>query len=154
MGTAIACHAVAEEFLEKGKKCGIDGLVLENPYNNFAEEIVEMGTASKNVLVEEGMKVFQECSVKTIVEVLKIIGIEFNSESWLPEVKCPVMILSAEDDPTIPVRLGRKLLEKTQKSGKMNIEMHEFEGSLGFQHNDIYRAEQLPEMIQQFFNKI
>ena len=69
----------------------------------------------------------------------------------LPSVHTPVLILHAEDDDTISISLARKLFKdaKKHKHGKnLDIAMEEFPGELGFGHNHIHRAEQLPELLK------
>jgi len=40
---------------------------------------------------------------------------------WLPAIKCPVLILHAEDDGVVPFRLGETLFEEAVQAGKTNI---------------------------------
>ena len=40
---------------------------------------------------------------------------------WLPAVKCPVLVLHAEDDGIIPFRLGEQLVDSARQAGKNNI---------------------------------
>jgi pimeloyl-ACP methyl ester carboxylesterase len=40
---------------------------------------------------------------------------------WLPAIKCPVLILHAEDDLVVPFQLGQQLYEEACQAGKTNI---------------------------------
>ena len=68
----------------------------------------------------------------------------------LPSIRCPVMILHAEDDDTISIQLAKKLFEGAKKSGRSskNIVMKQFPGELGFGHNHIHRAEELSVLLK------
>ena len=60
------------------------------------------------------------------------------------------MILHAEDDDTISIHLAKKLLAGAKKSGKSsnNFVMKQCPGDLGFGHNHIHRAEELPVLLK------
>ncbi len=40
---------------------------------------------------------------------------------WLPAIKCPVLILHAEDDGVVPYPLGQALYQEACQAGKTNI---------------------------------
>ena len=67
----------------------------------------------------------------------------------LPSIHIPVLILHAEDDDTISISLARRLFAGAKKSGKNpGIVMKVFPKELGFGHNHIHRAEELPNLLK------
>ena len=78
--------------------------------------------------------------------------IAFQSDMWLSHIPCPVLVMAAEDDERIPVKLTNKLVEKARKEGKDNLTFHQFDASGKFGHKHMYRAENLPKIVQDFCN--
>ena len=78
------------------------------------------------------------------------IKLRSNLSQVLPSIRCPVMILHAEDDDTISIQLAKKLFAGAKKSGRSsnNILMKQIPGQLGFGHNHIHRAEELPVLLK------
>ena len=62
---------------------------------------------------------------------LRAHDMEFNTDVHLPRVPCPVLILHAEDDPKIPVRLAGKLYNASLAAGKQDVQFHVFPRNLG-----------------------
>lgn len=90
-------------------------------------------------------------------------GVNFNTESRLKHVQCPVMILHAHDDETVPFLLTKRLLvqlnamtfcgesayffqHRTREHG-VHIQLHEFPTSRRYGHSMIYQAPELPTLI-------
>ena len=49
---------------------------------------------------------------------------EFTSDTYLPKILCPVMMLHAEDDDKIPIELAKRLYESAHANGKKNIDLN------------------------------
>jgi fermentation-respiration switch protein FrsA (DUF1100 family) len=62
-------------------------------------------------------------------------------------VSCPILVLHAEDDHIIPIKLGKKLVESATSAGK-KVTFIEFEGDREFLHKFIHRAQELPDVIR------
>ena len=82
--------------------------------------------------------------------VLRAHDMEFNTDVHLPRVPSPVLILHAEDDPKIPVRLAGKLYNSSLAAGKQDVQLHVFPRSLGLGHRYNYKAPGLPALIRSF----
>lgn len=149
MGTGVASHAVAEEFIDKGACANIDGVILEAPFNNFTEEMVYYTKNTGNVFAQSALSALYASTGQTLPgALLSFFNMEFNSDFWLPQVDCPVMILHAKGDEKIPIHLAEKLFETVKASGKVNIEFNSFDET--FEHHTIYKSEKLPILVINF----
>lgn len=82
----------------------------------------------------------------------------FDSLGRIDQVKCPILILHAEDDGFVPFDHGKVLYEAALKARK-NIHPHAtqfvgFDGKLDFGHKNIYKSPELPNIVKQFMDKI
>jgi len=132
-GAAIATHMVAqqEEGLDSVK------MILESPFNNMDGQI--SATLSWCLRL-----------------VINLVGLEdadlaFRSDIWLPKVKVPVLIIHALDDRKIPPRLSKDLFENA-KNEKEDLARIVIDGQCGFGHNDIYKFNNLPNLISQYWH--
>ena len=148
LGAAITSHAVALEFREKQDETGVAGVVLEAPFNNMADELKVAINDVNNVFMKNVVKVFFKLG--GLSKMTKDYNIEFQSDRWLCQIPCPVLVLAAEDDQRIPVSLTNKLVQKTRKEGKENITFHTFPSSGNFGHKYMYRAENMPSLFSDF----
>ncbi len=82
-------------------------------------------------------------------KVLTMSDMSFDSEESLKSVTLPIQIYHAEDDGTIPVELARKMVHSLKENGN-NVHYKEFPKNLRLGHDDIYKASDLPESIEQF----
>ena len=85
----------------------------------------------------------------TLAQVLET-GVEFVSHRWLPAVRCPVLVLHAEDDSVVPHPRGLALEAAARLAGKVDITLHSYPAALGLGHCHIHRAPGLPALIQGF----
>ena len=148
MGAAITSHAIALEFREKQEETGVAGVVLEAPFNNMADELKVVINEVNNVFMKNFVKVFFKLG--GLSKMTKDYNIEFQSDRWLCQIPCPVLVLAAEDDERIPVSLTEKLVQKTRKEGKENITLHTFSSSEHFGHKHMYLAENMPRLFGEF----
>lgn len=151
MGAGIAVHAVAEEMNE-GNQENVAGMVMESPFNNLKEEILQTAKDG-NPLVDILLMVTEGLVGWGIHDLLSKVDMEFRNDYWLPQVTCPVMMLHSEDDSTISLRLTKKLYRSSQSTLGSALEFHTFNSSLGLGHNDIHLADSLPDLIQEFYVK-
>lgn len=78
---------------------------------------------------------------------------EFDSTKRIGKVKCPLLILHAEDDGFVPYRLGQELYKKAladRPSDLYPAQFIGFDGKLDYGHKHIYKNPSLPSIIKQF----
>lgn len=138
LGTAIATHMVAEFDLETGGNSPICGLVLESPFNNMMEEVAtyKISTSLMSRFID-------------LRQLVTDTGVAFETDRWLPAVRCPVLILHAEDDNVVPHRLGAALEASAREAGKANVRLVSYPASLRLGHT-VVRAPGLGEEVGQF----
>lgn len=152
MGTGVASHAVAEVFMEKESDAGIDGVILEAPFNNFTDELIQYTKNTSNAFAQTALSALYASTGQSLPEaLLKIFNMEFNSDVWVPQIWCPVMILHAKEDAKIPFALAEKLFVDVKDAGKDNIEFHSFDEDL--EHHTIYKSKVLPSIVNSFTKK-
>ncbi|XP_043282748.1 lysophosphatidylserine lipase ABHD12 isoform X3 [Venturia canescens] len=142
LGTGVSSHAIAQLSAE-----GIqpNGLFLESPFNNIADELSEHPFAQ----IFKHLPWFHWL----IVEPFYGNNLRFESDKHIGNITCPIMILHAEDDSVVPFSLGEKLYEaalKFQGNETNKIQMTRISSSLGFGHKWICRYEELPIIIEKF----
>ena len=142
LGTSIASHMIAEFDLETGGSSPVAGLVLESPFNCMKDEVLTFKAA-------RALQTFVD-----IEETLDQSDFAFRTNKWLPAVKCPVLILHAEDDNVVPYSLAAKLHEEVKEAGKENVRFVTFPGDLGLSHNFIYQSETTKSELEQFVAEI
>ena len=142
LGSSIASHMVADFDLETGGNSSVSGLVLESPFNNMKDEVMTFKAAKAlHMMVDVGA-------------VLQKSGLGFESDKWLPAVRCPVLMMHAEDDKVVPYSLAVNLHREAVEAGKDNIRFVTFPGSLGLGHTDLYESETLREELLMFVDEV
>jgi len=146
MGTGIGSSAMARYFRVMGPESRVKGLVLESPYNSFTDEFIY------NIEMFPYKRISQLMThpPQRPSHILSMFNMRFDSDIHILDIGCPVMILHAEDDPVIPFRLGKKLYVSAKDDGKKDVEFHRFAAKFGYQHSDIYKAPDLPDIIKSF----
>ena len=124
MGSGVATRAVAEDPLR------VDGLILEAPYNNFTEEMIHFTTNTSCSLANSALSHLYSYSGQALPNtLLAFFKMEFNSDTWIAKIRCPILILHAKGDLVIPISLGRKLYQAAVESGNKVVKFHEFDDS-------------------------
>ncbi|XP_018324168.1 protein enabled isoform X2 [Agrilus planipennis] len=142
LGSALATHTVAKLHCLGFVPFG---LFLEAPFNNMAEEVIyhPMGK------ILSWLPWFKE----TIINPLMNNGFKFETDKTIAMVDCPVLILNAEDDDTVPSFLVKKLLIAAQDQRNFTYQglvlHHEFPKHFGYGHQYIHRAPDLPNLISE-----
>ena len=122
MGSGVASRALAEDSDR------VDGLILEAPYNNFTEEIIHFTTNTNNSFANAALSSLYSCAGVTLPNaLLAFFNMEFNSDRWIQQIACPILILHAKGDAVIPISLGRKLYEAAVEGGNKQVEFQEFD---------------------------
>ncbi|KAK0162311.1 hypothetical protein PV327_008659 [Microctonus hyperodae] len=142
LGTGVSSHALAKLASENVHPTG---LFLESPFSNIADELSYHPLAQ----VFKHLPWFNWMIVQPYYEN----NLRFESDKHIGNIKCPVMILHAEDDNVVPFILGEKLYVKALESHKNDtnqIQMTKVNASLGFGHKYICRYKSLPTIIESF----
>ncbi|XP_063995762.1 lysophosphatidylserine lipase ABHD12 isoform X1 [Diachasmimorpha longicaudata] len=145
LGTGVSSHALA---LLAEENVSPTGLFLESPFNNMNDELSYHPFAQ----IFKHLPWFHW----VIVQPFYGNGLKFESDKHIGNIKCPVMILHAEDDNVIPISLGEKLYKeglRLHKDDPNQLEMVRINGSLGLGHKYICRYEPLPNIIETFVAK-
>ena len=152
LGCAVAAHALTKQH---GELSGVSGVILMAPFNNFLDE-----AHWKLDQTSSWVKYYLWAAVRTVTGstlpryLLQQLGVQFNTDQHLlSSCQAPLLILHAEDDDKIPVELARKLVEDLKSGGKTKVSLHIYDKSYGYQHHDIYKAENLPTLILDFTSK-
>ncbi|XP_024942158.1 monoacylglycerol lipase ABHD12 isoform X2 [Cephus cinctus] len=140
LGTGVSSHALAL-LAEEGINPA--GLFLESPFNNIADELTEHPFA----------RIFRHLPWFhwVIVEPFYNNNLRFESDKHITKIKCPVMILHAEDDGVVPFSLGEKLYNAASQyhgNDSNRIKMSRIDSSYGLGHKYICRYKELPNIIQ------
>jgi len=141
LGSAICSHTVAEFDMETGGSSSVTGVILESPFNNMNDELHTF----------RFVRMFSYLA--DISYHLEKTDTMFESDKWLPAVKCPVLILHAEDDRVVSHSLGNRLYQEAMEAGKQNIKFVSFPGNEKLGHCDIYRSDTLPGIVKAFIDK-
>lgn len=88
-----------------------------------------------------------------IIRPLNSVGLTMRSDKRIRLVSCPIIILHAEDDKILPVKLGRALYEAA-KDAERDIKIREFSSDYGLGHKFICRYPELPEIIEEFVGSV
>lgn len=141
---------VGVAFLHKLASNVPAGLILEAPFTR----ITDAAKYHPISIFHRYMPFFDELIAKPIGD--EHTG--FDSINRISQVKCPILILHAEDDGFVPFEHGKKLFEVALKERK-NLPPHAtqfvgFEGKLDFGHKNIYLSPKLPSIIMNFIEKV
>jgi len=147
MGTGVTCHAMANEF-KQNKDNHVIGVILESPFNSFVGQVGAMRAAVKNVVLRGILHLV------CLEAVGHLLNVAFHSERYIQQIGCPVLILHAEDDYRIPISQGIQLFENAKAAGKKDVEFFKFDAKFGFNHKWINKSEELPAIIDTFYEKL
>nr|XP_018916613.1 PREDICTED: monoacylglycerol lipase ABHD12 isoform X1 [Bemisia tabaci] len=140
LGTGVSSHFVSE-LEEEGILAA--GLMLEAPFNNIRDEVREFPLTQ----MFRFLPYFDYCFLDSLADH----GLYFASDKNLLKTTVPILILHAEDDTIIPLKLGKLLHEAVRKRGDKYIsEMKTFPAKHHYGHKFICRAPELPELIENF----
>ena len=149
LGSAVAAGTLTKLSGE------VSGVILMSPFNNFLAEVLWKFDQTSSPL-----QYYLWAAVRAVTGTalpryfLQQLGVEFNTDQHLlSSCHGPLLILHAEDDDKIPVELARKLVEDLKTGGKTDVSLHVYDKSYGYQHHDIYKAENLPALILDFTSK-
>jgi len=136
LGTAIATHSL--HLWQTRSELEVSGLVLEAPFNTMEDEVKHFKT---------GRWIANTFKLNATEELARA-DAEFRSQDYLRLVRAPTLILHAEDDYVVPLRLGEKLYNSAVEAGKVNIQMIKYPKDLRLRHRYIYSAPNITDSIQ------
>ena len=116
-------------------------MILEAPFNRMLDEVM---TFEKSVALAVML------GFNDVPGLLKEAKCEFDSEKWISEIgrSWPILILHAEDDQMIPIRLGRRLYERAES--KCDVQLITFDGEHGFRHEHMWKNPDLGRILNRF----
>ena len=141
MGTGVATRLVAE-LSDAGTPP--KALILESPFNNLSDVV-------RNHPFSAPFRILPWFD-QVIVNPLIRSGLTMNSDHRIQRVTCPILVLHAQDDHIIPIKLGKCLVESA-KAADRRVTFIEFEGEREFLHKYIHRANELPDVIRNFLEE-
>jgi abhydrolase domain-containing protein 12 len=142
LGSAIATRMVAELELEAADS-PVSGLVLEGAFTNMLEMV---GTYR----LTSGLF----SAVFDLRRLVEEADVSFETVRRLPTVRCPVLILHAEDDPVVPHQHSVELEAAAERAGKGNVERVSYPAALGLSHCFIHRALGLASLVRRFVARL
>ncbi|XP_061725347.1 lysophosphatidylserine lipase ABHD12-like isoform X1 [Cydia pomonella] len=153
LGTGISSHLLGNlpelstVLLERPALPLPNGLILEAPFNNLADEVAHH-PLSKLVT---WLPYYQQTFVSQFVSRPEHC---FRSDEHLARTRSlPVLILHARDDVIVPHVVGAKLYESIRQSrgeGDAPVTLHSYDKSENLGHKWICNAKDLPEVVGKF----
>ena len=131
LGSALAVH-----YLASPRAPAACGLVLMSPFNNFQDAMYDHQWASPWRLVMPRPLFHWLFRPRD--------ELSLAPDSLLPDLKVPVLILHARDDPVISVELARKLF--SARSRDSHVQFVELLNEYG--HNNLYKAKELRSLMK------
>ncbi|XP_042358738.1 monoacylglycerol lipase ABHD12-like [Plectropomus leopardus] len=144
LGTGVVTNT-AVKLLEKGESFG--GVILESAFNSARQKIPGHIFRWYYWKFPGVGYLYPEPWAEN-----KIV---FPTEENVKKMKCPILILHSEDDHLVPIHFAEKIYEAAVSGQDAErVKMVSFDGSLGYQHNGIYRDPQLPDIITKFVQSL
>nr|CDJ83456.1 Alpha beta hydrolase fold-1 domain containing protein [Haemonchus contortus] len=140
MGSGVSTKLVMDLSME-----GIPphGLVLESPFNNLRDAIM-------NHLLSIPIRWMPESMVQRIlIQPLREVNLKMETDKRIKAITCPILILHAENDHVIPVFLARKLRDAALAASR-DVKYVEFDEDRNYQHKFIYMAPELSTLLPTF----
>ncbi|XP_044008566.1 lysophosphatidylserine lipase ABHD12-like [Aphidius gifuensis] len=145
LGSGISLHTLAQLT---AKNIHISGLFLESPFTNIAD--VYRGTIFYKLFS------FLPWFYWSVIEPVDKQNLKFQSDKYIGVIKCPIIVIHAEDDEIVPFKLGEKLYNTGLQLHGMstnNLQMISIKSTFNCGHKNIYKYEKLPEIIENFITK-
>ncbi|XP_045470458.1 lysophosphatidylserine lipase ABHD12-like isoform X1 [Harmonia axyridis] len=145
IGTGVALHTAASL---KSQNLIPTGVMLEAPFTSVTDVMKE------NPLVK--MYSWLPWFSYTMIDPMVENGFDFNSQEYILNVDCPVMIIHAKDDEIIPYQIATKLynIAKANRNSTYqgDVTYHLLE-AIGYGHEWISEEPALPDYISEFIEK-
>ncbi|XP_074502882.1 lysophosphatidylserine lipase ABHD12-like isoform X2 [Sebastes fasciatus] len=140
LGTGVSTNA-AVKLIEQGES--FDGVMLESAFNTARQQISDH-PFTWYYWKFPGMGYF-------FPEPWAESKVVFPTEENLKKMTCPILFLHSEDDHLVPFQIAQQMYEVAASAQNAErVKMVSFGGFLGYLHNDLYRDDRLPNIIQEF----
>ncbi|CAH0547857.1 unnamed protein product [Brassicogethes aeneus] len=143
LGTAIGTHLVSNL---KNDNLTTTGLILEAPFTSVPE-VVSNHTVSKLISWVPWYE-------WTILDPFVDNDIAFQTEKYVTNVDCPIMILHSKDDSIISYLYATRLFEIAQNNRDFStqgvVRYHLFPEDSGYDHMEIYKEPFLIKLVENF----
>ncbi|OQV24918.1 putative Monoacylglycerol lipase ABHD12 [Hypsibius exemplaris] len=149
LGTGVSARLVETVEISGGGQGVIDGLILDSPYSSMFD-VMRLSPL---------LHLFHEVPhfTQLLLAALEEADVTLNSSDRIRSTRTPLLILHAEDDWVIPVKLGRKIFEVAQRRSELFpgvvSEYVEYSSRLKYGHRGIYRDPLLPGRVLNFAAK-
>ncbi|XP_059422935.1 lysophosphatidylserine lipase ABHD12-like [Carassius carassius] len=141
--------ATAVKLLEQGKQ--FDGMILEGAFLNARMET--------NKLTEHPFTWFYwkfPHIQYSLFNPLKNKDLNLPTDENLQKNLTPLMILHAEDDHLVPFASAQEIYRTAKKAQNSDehVKLVQFDASLGYLHNGLYKDPGLPDIIREFVQSL
>lgn len=144
MGTGVTARLAMELSVENEPPLGI---ILESPFNNLKDAMLSHPASISLIWMTESMV------DNLLIEPLNSVGLLMTSDDRIKNITCPILIIHAQDDIILPVKLGRRLFNSALKANR-TVDYIEVSKSLNFGHKFICNLEALPQIMTAFESKL
>ncbi|XP_034623803.1 protein ABHD12B [Trachemys scripta elegans] len=146
LGSGVATNVARKLLEEKGIQ--VDLIVLESSYTNIREAAAHI-PITRIYRQFPGFEYF-------ILDSMALGDMFFRSDENVKVLSSPLLILHSEDDPILPIHLGRKLFEIALHSyeNKDKVKFVAFPEKLGLAHENICSDPELPDIVKDFLKNI
>ncbi|NXC61462.1 AB12B protein, partial [Aleadryas rufinucha] len=142
LGTGWLSPSHSHSHLTLPSGVQVDAIILECPYTNIRE-------ATANIHLTKMYRQFPGFEY-LILDSMARAGLFFRSDENVKVLGCPLLMLHAEDDDVVPLKLGRKLYETARKAykDKSKVKLIIFPEKLGLGHDYISSYPELPALVK------
>ncbi|XP_034537802.1 lysophosphatidylserine lipase ABHD12 isoform X2 [Notolabrus celidotus] len=144
LGTGVATNT-AVKLVEKGEV--FDGVILEGAFSSARQKITEH-PFSWYYWKLPGVGLF-------LPEPWADNKVVFPTDENLKKMKSPILFLHSEDDHLVPIQIAQQMHEAAANAQNAErVKLVQFDGSLGYLHNGLYRDPQLPDILKKFVGSL
>ncbi|CAD5231690.1 unnamed protein product [Bursaphelenchus xylophilus] len=142
LGTGISCM-----FVNQLNKMNLKpySLILESPFSALHDVFL----SQKILKIFLWIPYFREY----LAFCLQYADISMDNHKHITDIQCPILMLHANDDPVVPIELGKKLFDHVKHANNL-VEIKTFDAKLQLRHNHMYRAPDLTQVIRDFLQKV
>ncbi|CAM4583238.1 protein ABHD12B [Caretta caretta] len=146
LGSGVATNVARKLLEEKGIQ--VDLIILESSFTNIRE-------AAAHIPITRIYRKFPGFEY-LILDSMALGDIFFHNDENVKVLSSPLLILHSEDDPVLPMHLGRKLAEIALHSyaNKDKVKFVAFPEKLGLAHENICSDPELPDIVKDFLKNI
>lgn len=144
LGTGVTAN-IAAKLIEKG--VALDGIILEGTFSSTRQQIPHH-PFSWYYWKFPGMGLF-------FPEPWADNKFVCPTEENLKKLKSPILFLHSEDDHIVPIEIVQQMhKEAANAQSAERVKLVQFDGSLGYLHNGLYRDPQMPDILKNFVKSL